>query len=140
MNGPTARTTHHITASGRYHPQTSAAHSKNVTVSLRDFYRTFTTSIAPSGILPSVTTGDALASPHGQPVVATGVGGNPEGIEDRVSGLLVPPGDLQALTQAICAVLQDKKRANRLGRAAKRRITELCSRERMAGRVPEPCG
>jgi starch synthase len=67
--------------------------------------------------------------PMGTPVVATRVGGNPEVIEDRVSGLLVPPGDLQALTQVICAVLQDKKRANRLGRAAKGRVMELFSRE-----------
>lgn len=87
-------------------------------------------------VLPSLS-GEGLSNTIlesmavGTPVVATTVGGNPEIIEDRISGLLVPPRDPDALAQAISAVLKDGELATRLGRAAKRRVTELFSRERM---------
>lgn len=45
------------------------------------------------------------ASLAGVPIVATRVGALPELIEDRATGLLVPPGDVPALAAAIRAVL-----------------------------------
>ncbi len=42
------------------------------------------------------------------PVVGTAAGGIPEFVEDGVSGLLVPPGDIQALAAAIQRVLGDR--------------------------------
>ena len=47
----------------------------------------------------------------GTPVVATAVGGNPELIEDKVDGLLVPPGDDNALYAAIKRVQEDRESA-----------------------------
>ena len=47
----------------------------------------------------------------GTPVVATSVGGNPELIEDRVDGLLVPPGDDNALYAALKRVQEDRESA-----------------------------
>ena len=49
---------------------------------------------APAGVLVS-----AMAC--GRPVVAAAVGGLPELVRDGQSGLLVPPGDVDALSQAI---------------------------------------
>jgi len=50
------------------------------------------------------------------PVVATSVGGVPEIIDSGVNGLLVPPGDPQALSQAIVTCLADPSRARAMGR------------------------
>jgi glycosyltransferase involved in cell wall biosynthesis len=57
----------------------------------------------------------------GVPVVATGVGGTPELLEDGAAGLLVPPGDPERLAAGIAAVLDDRARAAQLaGRACER--------------------
>src|SRR5262249_52324564 len=54
---------------------------------------------------------EALAA--GVPTVATAVGGTAEIIDDRMSGLLVPPGDPSALAEAIEELLssEDRRRA-----------------------------
>lgn len=68
----------------------------------------------------------------GVPVVATAVGGSPEVVgEDGAAGLLVPPRDAAALAQAMCGLLEDTELADRMGRAARSRMTELFSIERM---------
>jgi glycosyltransferase involved in cell wall biosynthesis len=63
----------------------------------------------------------------GIPVVATNVGGNPEVIEDAVSGLLVPPRDSAAIAAAVGRLLEDEDLALRLGQAGMRRVSELFS-------------
>jgi len=63
---------------------------------------------------PVIVTG---AGPASLPVVATRVGGIPELVEDGVTGLLVPPRDPEALAEAITALLQDRERAEAMGRA-----------------------
>jgi glycosyltransferase involved in cell wall biosynthesis len=57
---------------------------------------------------------EAMAA--GLPVVATRVGGVPEIVTDGVSGLLVPPGDIDAMTSAIEGLLRDEHRRRELGR------------------------
>jgi glycosyltransferase involved in cell wall biosynthesis len=51
-------------------------------------------------------------------VVASEVGGIPDVVRDQETGLLVPPGDAAALTEALLALLSDAERRKRLGRAA----------------------
>jgi glycosyltransferase involved in cell wall biosynthesis len=58
------------------------------------------------------------------PVVATRVGGNPEAVEDGVTGLLVAPRDAPGLAGAIRRVLRDRRLAERLGRAGRQRVAE----------------
>lgn len=53
----------------------------------------------------------------GVPLVATAAGGVPEIIEDGMSGLLVPPGDPEALAYAIRRLIQDPEQRQRLSRA-----------------------
>lgn len=57
-----------------------------------------------------------------RPVVATAVTGCKDAIADGVTGLLVPPDDLDALTNALQQVLTDPALARRLGRAGRARV------------------
>jgi glycosyltransferase involved in cell wall biosynthesis len=74
-------------------------------------------------LLPSLTEGTSLALVGAMaaavPCVASAVGGNPEVVEDGVTGLLVPSGDAGALTAAVAALLVDGARAGALGRAGR---------------------
>jgi glycosyltransferase involved in cell wall biosynthesis len=85
-------------------------------------------------VLPSLSEGlsnsllESMAS--GVPVVATRVGGNPEVIEDGVTGLLVPLRDSAALAAAVGRLLEDKDLAASFGQAGIRRVAELFSMER----------
>ena len=65
---------------------------------------------------------------HGVPVVASAVGGLPE-VVDGESGLLVPPGDEQALAEALKSLLTDPERRAEMGRRGRRRARENFSFE-----------
>ena len=62
------------------------------------------------------------ANAFGKPVVATRVGGVPEAVEHGVCGLLVEPGDSQALADAIIRLLSNSEEARRLGEGGRRRV------------------
>ena len=64
-----------------------------------------------------MTAREAMA--YGRPVVATGVGGLRDAIEDGVDGLLVPPRDPAALRGALERLLADPELRSRLGAAAR---------------------
>jgi N-acetyl-alpha-D-glucosaminyl L-malate synthase BshA len=55
----------------------------------------------------------------GCPSVATRVGGIPEVIQDGVTGCLAPPGDADAIAQAVTELISDSQRRRKLGDAAK---------------------
>ena len=57
----------------------------------------------------------------GVPVIATRVGGNPELIEEEVSGLLIPSGDIAALHAAIKRIVDDPALAKSLAYGAQLR-------------------
>jgi glycosyltransferase involved in cell wall biosynthesis len=66
-----------------------------------------------------------------RPVVATRVGGNPEAVEDGVSGLLVPAADPSALAAACHRLLDDPALARQLGENARERAERLFSQDTM---------
>lgn len=78
--------------------------------------------------LPSIAEGisntilEAMAS--GLPVIATRVGGNPELVEDEVTGVLVPPRDPPALASAITRYFDDPGLATTHGKAGRQRAEE----------------
>jgi glycosyltransferase involved in cell wall biosynthesis len=59
------------------------------------------------------------AASAGLPIVACRAGGMPEAVRDGVNGLLVPPGDVAALGEAIARVLGDPALARNLGQAGR---------------------
>jgi len=60
---------------------------------------------------------EAMAA--GRPIVATAVGGVPDVVRNGVDGLLVPPGDGDALAAAINSLVADPLRRDRLAAAAR---------------------
>lgn len=83
----------------------------------------------------SITAMEAMA--WARPVAATAVGGVREVVEDGETGVLVPPGDPQALGEAIVSLLRDPERARRLGEAGRRRVEREFSLARMIERTEE---
>jgi glycosyltransferase involved in cell wall biosynthesis len=67
----------------------------------------------------SVARVEAMA--YGVPVIAPGVGGLPELLEDG-AGVLVPPGDADALAEALARVLGSATLRAELARAGRRRV------------------
>lgn len=68
----------------------------------------------------SLTLLEAMA--RGLPVVATHVGGNPEVVDDRVNGLLVPPRDPAALASALLTLWRDPELARQYGRQGRAKV------------------
>jgi glycosyltransferase involved in cell wall biosynthesis len=58
------------------------------------------------------------------PVVATDVSGLPEFLEDRVSGMMAPPKDPEALATAMEIILTDEELRKKVTIEAKKRITQ----------------
>lgn len=79
-------------------------------------------------VLPSLSEGmpnavmEAMAV--GKPVVATAVSGVPELVEDRISGILVPPADPEALAREILGLLDDPGMARTMAQKARERVEE----------------
>lgn len=76
---------------------------------------------------------EAMAA--GLPIVATGVGGIPDIVEDGVSGILVAPGDRPALAAALRRLLQDEALRNEMGEAAIRAVEARFSRDKVVPRL-----
>ncbi len=72
---------------------------------------------------------EAMAA--GLPVVASAVGGIPELVDEGRTGRLVPPGDANALAEALLSLLEQPERAEAFGRAARRKLEHTYSFDRM---------
>lgn len=72
---------------------------------------------------------EAMAA--GRPVVGTDAHATPEIVVDGETGLLVPPGDPQALARALDHLLADRAAARRMGEAGRRRALSHFSVETM---------
>lgn len=76
---------------------------------------------------------EALA--QGTPVVASRVGGIPEIVEDGRTGLLVPPGEVDPLAEALARLWADPALGRRLGEAGRIEVVPRFTWERLADRL-----
>jgi glycosyltransferase involved in cell wall biosynthesis len=78
---------------------------------------------------------EAMAS--GTPVVCSRIGGLPEVVDDGVTGVLVEPGDVHELADAVRRLVTDPEKAERMGRAGRERALELFTWDHCARRCLE---
>lgn len=86
-------------------------------------------------VLSSISEGLPMAAAEamviGTPIIATKVGGLPEMIEDKISGILVEPKDPEALANTIEHVLKDKDLQIQLSEGGVKRIKEKYSSDKI---------
>jgi glycosyltransferase involved in cell wall biosynthesis len=74
---------------------------------------------------------------RGLPVIASRVGGTGERITDNMDGLLVEPGDEQALALAIKDLVEHPDGLERLAKAARAKVNEHFTIEECAKQVEQ---
>jgi len=91
--------------------------------------------------LPTVLA-EAMAAE--KPIIAGEVGGVPEMVDDGRNGLLVPPADSRALTEACVKLLENPQRAREMGRVGRQIVAERFDIQRQVRRLEalylELCG
>jgi len=88
-------------------------------------------SIAGTGITGTIREAMALE----RAVVATDCGGNGELVGDGETGLVVPPGDVGALANALSRLLDDPTLRHRLGSAARQRVLDHFTTEQRVDKL-----
>lgn len=86
-------------------------------------------------VLPSLMEGFGIvlleAMILGKPVIATSVGGIPEIVVDKETGLLVPPSNPEKLAAAIIQLLENSSLRKKLGEKGKQRVLQNYTQEKM---------
>jgi len=90
------------------------------------------TSASQSGVI-------TVAASFGLPVIATRVGGIPEQISDGVTGFLVPPGDISALSQIIEQLLNNPSLARQVGENLKSEYEQTYKWGEIVKKIFESC-
>ncbi len=92
-------------------------------------------------VLPSIAEGisntilEAMAC--ARPVLATRVGGNPELVEDGMTGVLVPAADPETMARALARYAADRELRRRHGDAGRRRVETVFGLDLMVRRYSE---
>ena len=93
------------------------------------FISTATSDGTPVSVLEAMSTG--------LPCIATQVGGVPEWIVDRENGLLIPPGDPEAVSRAILTLSGDPLLRRQLGASARETVRERADWGRLMVQVED---
>ncbi len=92
-------------------------------------------------VLPSLREAQGIsileAMARRKPVVASAVGGIPEVLTDGVDGLLVPPGDSDALAEALGRLAKSPSLRERIGEAGYQTVVERFSIDAMLRQIQE---
>ena len=94
--------------------------------------------IADVFLLPSDAESFGLAALEamacGVPVVGTNVGGLPEVVEDGKNGFLLPVGDVEAMADAVLAIVEDPERGRALSESARERAVAAFPSDQIVAR------
>jgi glycosyltransferase involved in cell wall biosynthesis len=90
-----------------------------------DAFRRCTVAVVPSVMKEGFGLVALEAMSAGRPVIASDIGGLRDIITDGENGILVPPGDVEALRAALERVLEDKRLRSKLGAAAQLRAADF---------------
>ncbi|MBW4621276.1 MAG: glycosyltransferase family 4 protein [Cyanosarcina radialis HA8281-LM2] len=74
---------------------------------------------------------------RGTAAIVSGVGAQPEIVEDGITGFLVPPGDVEALANKLLEVLKNVALAESMGQAGRQRAIQFFSEDRRTERFLE---
>ncbi len=92
-------------------------------------------------VLPSLWEGmpnvvlEAMAA--GKPVIATDTGGSKDLIDSNINGVLVEPGNSEALAEAILKLLGDPAQRQRLGESAREKVKERFPIDKMVSKTEQ---
>jgi glycosyltransferase involved in cell wall biosynthesis len=78
---------------------------------------------------------EAMSS--GRPVLCTDSGGPPQYVQHGVTGIVVPPGDADAMATQLDILLEDPDLADRMGAAGRRLAEESFGYDRMIGEIAD---
>jgi glycosyltransferase involved in cell wall biosynthesis len=71
------------------------------------------------------------------PVIATNIGGIPEVIDDAETGILIPPGDFEALVKAIKYLIENPQIRKEMGKKGRKKVLERFSIEENVRKTEE---
>jgi glycosyltransferase involved in cell wall biosynthesis len=74
---------------------------------------------------------------RGTAVIASAVGGQPEIVQDGITGFLVPPGSVDAIALPLLKLLRDRSLAEQMGQAGRQRALTHFSEDRRTDRFIE---
>jgi glycosyltransferase involved in cell wall biosynthesis len=120
-------------------PELGRVHTGRLYGRMRELYRR--ASVVAVAVLPTISNSGATVilegMASGRPVVATGNPGLAEYVIDGVTGILVRPGDVDAMARAIADLLADPDRAAEMGKAAAKDVRRRFASRIMARRLAE---
>ena len=73
----------------------------------------------------------------GKACIATAAGGVLDIVEDGISGLLIPPRDVEALVEAIVLLLKDTSKREQFGQTGRRRVEDTFDMNHIIARLEE---
>ena len=97
---------------------------------LRDLLRNAAFVVVPSEWYENASMSVLEAMAFGKPVIASRIGGLPEQVEDRCTGILFEPANSSELNRAIAMMSAEPELRRKLGRAARERVESRFSLDR----------
>lgn len=102
-----------------------------------DVYKVADVVVVPSIVPESQGTVVCEAMMAGRPVIGSRIGGIPEMIVEGETGFLVPPGDVQAIANALCTLVNNPGLRERMGRRGYERAIKEYTWEPSARKVEQ---